>query len=61
MDVDDIEWVEAADHYACLHVGSRNLTLRETIRQLADTLDPPQVRARSPLGNRQYRLRPRNP
>jgi two-component system LytT family response regulator len=40
VDVDDIEWVEAADYYACLHVGSRNLMLRETIKQLAGTLDP---------------------
>jgi two-component system LytT family response regulator len=40
IDVDDIEWVEAADYYACLHVGARNLMLRETIKQLADTLDP---------------------
>jgi two-component system LytT family response regulator len=40
VDVDDIEWVEAADYYACLHVGARNLMLRETIKQLAETLDP---------------------
>ena len=40
VDVDDIEWVEAADYYACLHVGTRNLMLRETIKQLAETLDP---------------------
>lgn len=40
VDVEDIEWVEAADYYACLHVGQRNLMLRETIKQLAETLDP---------------------
>jgi len=40
VDVDEIEWVEAADYYACLHVGARNLMLRETIKQLAETLDP---------------------
>ncbi len=40
VNVDEIEWVEAADYYACLHVGSRNLMLRETIKQLAETLDP---------------------
>jgi two-component system, LytTR family, response regulator len=38
--VDEIEWIEAADYYACLHVGSRNLMLRETIKQLAEMLDP---------------------
>ena len=40
VNVDDIDWVEAADYYACLHVGTRNLMLRETIKQLAETLDP---------------------
>ena len=40
VNVDEIEWVEAADYYACLHVGSKSLLLRETIKQLAETLDP---------------------
>jgi len=40
VNVDEIEWVEAADYYACLHAGTRSLMLRETIKQLADTLDP---------------------
>lgn len=40
VNVGDIEWIEAADYYSCLHVGPRNLMLRETIRHLADTLDP---------------------
>jgi two-component system LytT family response regulator len=38
--VGDIDWIEAADYYSCLHVGTRNLMLRETIKQLASTLDP---------------------
>lgn len=38
--VSDIEWIEAADYYACLHVGAKNFMLRETIKQLANTLDP---------------------
>ena len=38
--VDEIEWIEAADYYACLHVGGRSLMLRETIKQLSETLDP---------------------
>jgi len=37
--IDDIEWIEAADYYCCLHVGSKSLMLRETIKQLANTLD----------------------
>lgn len=40
VDVDDIEWIEAADYYSCLHVGPKNLMPRETIKQLAETLDP---------------------
>jgi two-component system, LytTR family, response regulator len=40
VNVNDIEWIEAADYYACLHVGSKSLMLRETIKQLSRTLDP---------------------
>jgi two-component system, LytTR family, response regulator len=40
VNVSDIEWIEAADYYSCLHVGPKNLMLRETIKHLADTLDP---------------------
>jgi two-component system LytT family response regulator len=40
VNVNDIEWIEAADYYSCLHVGSKNLMLRETIKHLASTLDP---------------------
>ena len=40
VNVDEIDWIEAADYYACLHVGPKSLMLRETIKQLAETLDP---------------------
>jgi two-component system LytT family response regulator len=40
VNVSEIEWIEAADYYSCLHVGSRSLMLRESIKQLANTLDP---------------------
>jgi two-component system, LytTR family, response regulator len=40
VNVNDIEWIEAADYYSCLHVGSKSLMLRETIKQLASTLNP---------------------
>ncbi len=40
VNVNDIEWIEAADYYSCLHVGNRSLMLRDTIKHLADTLDP---------------------
>ena len=38
--VDDVEWIEAADYYSCLHVGAKSFLLREPIKQLAATLDP---------------------
>ena len=38
--VADIEWIEAADYYSCLHVGTKSYLLREPIKQLAITLDP---------------------
>ena len=38
--VSDIEWIEAADYYSCLHIGTKTFMLRETIKHLADTLDP---------------------
>ena len=40
VNIDDIEWIEAADYYSCLHVGSKSYMLREPIKQLATTLDP---------------------
>jgi len=42
VSLDEVEWIEAADYYSCLHVGARNYLLREPIRQLAETLDPGQ-------------------
>lgn len=38
--VSEIDWIEAADYYACLHVGTKSFMLRETIKELANTLDP---------------------
>lgn len=38
--VQEIEWIEAADYYSCLHVGAKSFMLRETVKQLANTLDP---------------------
>ena len=40
VSLDEVEWIEAADYYSCLHVGTRNYLLREPIKHLADTLDP---------------------
>ena len=40
--VRDIDWIEAADYYACLHVGSRNHLLRRSMAELEAELDPKQ-------------------
>lgn len=36
----DIDWIEACDDYAGLHVGARVHLLREPLHQLAERLDP---------------------
>jgi len=36
----DIDWIEAADYYACLHVGPRTHMLRRSISELEQDLDP---------------------
>jgi two-component system LytT family response regulator len=38
----DIDWIEAADYYACLHVGGKTHLLRQTMAELERTLDPRQ-------------------
>jgi two-component system LytT family response regulator len=36
----DIDWIEAADYYACLHVGPRNHLVRRSLAELETELDP---------------------
>jgi two-component system LytT family response regulator len=36
----DIDWIEAADYYACLHVGPRTHLLRRSLQDLEEDLDP---------------------
>jgi two-component system LytT family response regulator len=38
--VSEIDWIEAADYYACLHVGSRTHLLRRSMAELEQELDP---------------------
>src|SRR6266404_8721789 len=38
--VSDIQWIEAADYYVCLHVGGKQYLLRESIKALENKLDP---------------------
>jgi len=40
VNVNEIEWIEAADYYACLHVGSRSFMIRQPLKELVHTLDP---------------------
>jgi two-component system LytT family response regulator len=37
---DDIVWIEAEDYYAAIHVQGRRILARESLRTLAQTLDP---------------------
>lgn len=40
LKVDDIDWIEAADYYAKIHVGSAAYMIRETLANLEQQLDP---------------------
>jgi two-component system LytT family response regulator len=40
--ISEIDWIEAADYYACLHVGSRSHLLRRSMAELEQDLDPNQ-------------------
>jgi len=39
VSVNEIEWIEAADYYVCLHAGGKRHLLRESIRSLEAKLD----------------------
>jgi two-component system LytT family response regulator len=38
--ISEIDWIEAADYYACLHVGPRTHLLRRSMMDLEQELDP---------------------
>jgi two-component system LytT family response regulator len=38
--VSEIDWIEAADYYACLHVGPKTHLLRRSMSELEQDLDP---------------------
>jgi two-component system LytT family response regulator len=40
LKVSEIDWIEADDYYACLHVGARNHLLRRSLAELEQELDP---------------------
>jgi two-component system, LytTR family, response regulator len=42
LKIAEIDWVEAADYYVCLHVGGRSHMLRRSMAEVAEELDPAQ-------------------
>jgi two-component system LytT family response regulator len=36
----EIDWIEAADYYSCLHMGQRTILLRRSMAELEQELDP---------------------
>ena len=40
MKIAEIDWIEAADYYAGLHVGSKTHLLRRSMAELEQELDP---------------------
>jgi len=38
--ISDIDWIEAADYYTCLHVGTKTHLLRRSMAELEQELDP---------------------
>ncbi len=39
LDIADIDWIEAADYYACLHVGQKSYLLRRSMAELEQEFD----------------------
>jgi two-component system LytT family response regulator len=42
IDAATVDWIEADDYYACIHVGTARHLLRESLSSLAQRLDPAQ-------------------
>jgi len=40
VDLEQVDWIEAADYYACLHVGTASHLVRRTMGDLEHLLDP---------------------
>jgi two-component system LytT family response regulator len=40
VDLAEIDWIEAADYYAALHVGTKTHLLRRSMAELEQDLDP---------------------
>ena len=55
LNAGDIDWIEAADYYACLHVGNDTHIMRRTLSDLERDLGEGQVHPYSPLDHREPR------
>jgi two-component system LytT family response regulator len=44
VDIDDIDWVDAAGDYMCVHVKGETLIMRSTLKSLMSRLDPEQFK-----------------
>jgi two-component system, LytTR family, response regulator len=40
VNIAEIDWIGAADYYACIHVGAKSHLLRRSMAELEDDLDP---------------------
>lgn len=40
LDADDIDWIDAAGDYMCIHAGGKTHIIRETMKTLQQRLDP---------------------
>jgi two-component system LytT family response regulator len=40
VDIDDIDWIDAAGDYMCIHVKGNTLIMRSTLKNLMSRLDP---------------------
>jgi two-component system LytT family response regulator len=40
LKISEIDWIEAADYYSCLHVGTKSHLLRRSMAELDQELDP---------------------
>lgn len=40
VQIEDLDWVQAADYYVCLHVGAKTHLLRQSMAELQQRLDP---------------------
>ena len=39
LKISEIDWIEAADYYSCLHVGAKSHLLRRSLAELEQELD----------------------